>query len=129
MRAFVDTNVLIRYLVNEPLEQADRVQLLLESEVELILPDLIVAEVAYVLASYKRSHSEIATAIRALLTLERIIAPNAALLLRSADLFEQLRLDFADAYLLACAEASGDRTVVSFDRGLGRLPGVTRRAP
>jgi predicted nucleic acid-binding protein len=130
LRAFVDTNVLIRYLVNEPVEQSGRVQALLESDVELILTDLIVAEVAYVLTLvYARPRADVATALRSLITFPRMAITEPSRLLRSVDLYEELRLDFADAYLLACAEDDQGHTVVSFDRGLGRLAGVTGLEP
>ncbi|MEA2025412.1 MAG: PIN domain-containing protein, partial [Chloroflexota bacterium] len=40
------------------------------------------------------------------------------LLYRTIEVFEVHRLDFADAYLIACAEASGVGAVASFDRDL-----------
>ena len=129
MRALVDTNVLIRHLVNDPPEQAERVRAFLATDVELVLPDVIAAEVAYVLATYRRTREQIAAAMRSLLTFDRFIVPNLATLLRTVDIYEQLRLDFADAYLLASAEGTEDKTVVSFDRGIGKLQGVTRLEP
>jgi predicted nucleic acid-binding protein len=39
------------------------------------------------------------------------------------------RLDFAEAYLVAQAEATGVGTILSFDRSIDRVPTVTRRAP
>ena len=130
LRAFVDTNILIRHLTGEPLEQARRVRAYFESDTELLLTDVVAAEVVYVLSSfYERSRSGAATALRSLVTFERVKSEDSAKLLRAADLFEELRLDFADAYLLACAEGDADHAVVSFDRGLSRHKGVTRIEP
>jgi predicted nucleic acid-binding protein len=130
LRAFVDTNVLIRHLTGEPEGQARKVRRLFESDIELVLTDLVTAELAYVLTSfYKRQHTEVATALRSLITFERILTEDASRLLRSVDLYEDLRLDFADAYLLACAESGDEHAVVSFDKDLGRLAGVTRIEP
>jgi predicted nucleic acid-binding protein len=39
------------------------------------------------------------------------------------------RLDFADAYLVAQAELSGVRAVVSFDKAIERVPSVRRVEP
>ena len=52
MTAFVDTNVLIRHLTGDPPEEAARATRYLETADELLLPDLILAEVAYVLESF-----------------------------------------------------------------------------
>jgi predicted nucleic acid-binding protein len=39
------------------------------------------------------------------------------------------RLDFAEAYLVAQAEATGAREVLSFDRSIDRIKTVARREP
>ena len=49
MTAFVDTNVLVRHLTGDPPAQAARATRYLQDADELLLPDLILAEVAYVL--------------------------------------------------------------------------------
>jgi predicted nucleic acid-binding protein len=43
--------------------------------------------------------------------------------------YEVHRLDFADAYLVAQAEASGVNVVVSFDKRIERVPTVRRVEP
>ena len=52
MTAFVDTNVLIRHLTGDPPAQARLATRYLEQADQLLLPDLILAEVAYVMESY-----------------------------------------------------------------------------
>lgn len=52
-----------------------------------------------------------------------------ALLFRTIELYEVERLDFADAYLVASAEASGVRRVASFDRRIDRVASVERVEP
>ena len=52
MTAFVDTNVLIRHLTGDPPDLAARATAFLAAADELLLPDLIVAEVVYVLESF-----------------------------------------------------------------------------
>jgi predicted nucleic acid-binding protein len=43
--------------------------------------------------------------------------------------YEQERLDFAEAYLVAQAEATGVDEILSFDRTIDRIGSVTRREP
>jgi predicted nucleic acid-binding protein len=52
-----------------------------------------------------------------------------AMLLRALEVYELDRLDFAEAYLVAAAEASGVTEIVSFDRSIDRMSSVSRRDP
>jgi predicted nucleic acid-binding protein len=52
-----------------------------------------------------------------------------ALLLRSIEVYETHRIDFAEAYLVASAEATGVTDIVSFDRSIDRVPTITRIEP
>jgi len=52
-----------------------------------------------------------------------------ALLLRALEVYEVNRLDFAQAYLVACAEVSGVGAVASFDRAVSRVPTVRHIVP
>ena len=47
-------------------------------------------------------------------------------LLRSLEVYETHRVDFAEAYLVASAEAAGIHQVASFDRTIDRVPTITR---
>ena len=130
MTAYVDTNVLIRHITGEPPAQAQRVSSYLRQAEGLRLEDLIVAEAAYVLESfYKLSRAGIAQSLRTIILSTEIVVSDAGLLLRSLELYESYRLDFADAYVAALAERSEDGTVVSFDRDFDRVSTVTREEP
>jgi len=59
----------------------------------------------------------------------RLEAIDADLLLRALEVYERERLDFAEAYLVALAEARGVGEIVSFDRAIARVGTVTCRAP
>jgi predicted nucleic-acid-binding protein len=127
LRAFIDTNVLVRHLTGDPPAQARKATALLGSAAELILVDLVVAELVYVLESYYRHpRSRIAEAVRSLLALPSIAVADHDLLLRSLELYEDRRLDFAEAYLAALAELTGTGHVASFDRSLDRVETIER---
>lgn len=130
MRALVDTNILVRHLTGDPPGQARRATAFLRRRHELILADLIVAELVYVLESfYDRSRAEIAASIRATLMFPSMFVADLDVLLRAIELYEQARLDFADAYLVAVGELSNVRRIVSFDRQLDRAEGFVRVEP
>ncbi len=128
MRALLDTNILVRHLTGEPPAQARRATALLAGD-ELVLSDLVLAELVYVLESYyERPRDEVANAARALLALPSVTSDH-ELLLRAVELYEAERLDFADAYLCAAAEISGIGMVASFDRRIDRVASVRRLEP
>ena len=130
MRALLDTNILIRHLTGDPPAQAKRATAYLGAGHELILPDLVLAEMVYVLESfYEVPRADIARVARALLALPSIAVADHDLLLRAIEIYEVLRLDFAEAYLSALAELSGVKRVASFDRQIDRVQGIQRIEP
>ena len=130
MTAFVDTNVLIRHLTGDPPAQARRATRFLEQADELLLADLILAEVAYVLESfYELGRIRVADTLRAILAFPSIRVLDGELLHRSVEVYEVHRLDFADAYLVASAERTGIGVVASFDRSIDRVTTIRREEP
>jgi predicted nucleic acid-binding protein len=130
MSAFVDTNVLIRHLTGDPPAMAARATAYLENESELLLTDLVVAETVCVLESfYEAPREQVADAMRSLVGLSSVITVDRALLLRTLEIYETEGLDFADSYLVACAESTGVNRVASFDRSIDRVGTIERVEP
>jgi predicted nucleic acid-binding protein len=130
LSAFVDTNVLVRHLTGDPPELAARATAYLSSRERLYLTDLVAAETVYVLESfYEAPRARIAQALRSLIAFESVVCVDPALLLRAVEVYEMDRIDFAEAYLVACAESTGVGRVVSFDRSIDRVVSVERIEP
>lgn len=130
MSAFVDTNVLVRHLTGDPPAMAERTTAYLRGERELFLTDLVVAETVYVLESfYEAPRGQVAQAVRSLLALDAVVAVDPALLLRAIEVYETERIDFAESYLVACAESTDVSRIASFDRSLDRVETVERIEP
>jgi predicted nucleic acid-binding protein len=130
LTAFVDTNVLVRHLTGDPPAMARRATRFLAAAEELLLADLIVAECVYVLESfYEVGRDLVAEMMRAAIALPSMRVVDPDLLLRALELYERQRLDFADAYLVACAELTGTGRVASFDEVIDAIPSVDRIAP
>ena len=130
MSAFVDTNVLVRHLTGDPPDMAARATAYLGTERELLLTDLVVAETVYVLESfYETPRDHVAQAVRSLVAFASILCVDRALLLRAIEVYETDRIDFAEAYLVACAESTGVSKVVSFDRSIDRINTIERIEP
>lgn len=129
MRAFVDTNILVRHLTGDPPAMAAEATAILSTTGTLLLTDVVAAETVYVLESfYEVPRPQVATALRAILAFGAIACLDPAVLWRAAELYEEVRLDFAEAYLVACAERSGVEAVASFDESLDRVTTVRRLA-
>lgn len=130
MSAFIDTNILVRHLTGDPPGLAARASAYLATERELLLTDLVAAEMVYVLESfYEAPRHQIAQAIRSLVAFDSILCVDVPLLLRAIEVYETDRLDFAEAYLVACAETTGIGRIASFDRSIDRVSTVERVEP
>ena len=130
MSAFLDTNVLIRHLTGDPPAQARRATAFLAEADELLVPDLIIAEVVFVLESfYEVERERVGELVRAVIGFPAIVVVDAPLLLRALEIYEVDRIDFAEAYLDASAEATGVKTIASFDRAIDKVATVRRLEP
>ena len=95
----------------------------------LVLTDVVLAELVYVLGSvYRETRPRVAAMARVVIA-EPSIEADGRLLGRALDVYEHDRLDFAEAYLVARAEASGVGAVASFDRSIDRVSTVERVEP
>lgn len=102
----------------------------LTTKSELFLADLIVAETVYVLESYYEvPRVQVADIVRSLLVMPSMLVVDRGVLLRAVEVYDVYRLDFAEAYLVACAESTGVDRVASFDRSIDRVPTVHRVVP
>jgi predicted nucleic acid-binding protein len=128
--ALIDTNVLVRHLTGDPPEMAARATAYLRTARELLLTDLVAAETVYVLESfYQAPRGKVAEALRSLIAFDSIVCVDPALLLRAIEVYETDRIDFAEAYLVACAETTGISKVASFDRSIDRINTIKRIEP
>lgn len=125
MRA-VDTNVLVRVLVDDPDERAETgaARALLLSEKTVLVQEVVLAELTWVMrTSYGFARPVIAQALATVIghpryTLERPTLASAALAM-----YVKSNVDFADCLILAGA---GERNceLLTFDKKLARLDGA-----
>ena len=116
---FVDTNILLRWLLGDHKELSAEAEKLVQSAGSgtLLITDVVVAEIVYVLRGTGRDRMQTS---EALLLLERTDAfryENKDLIIEVVRLLTDLRLDFADCYLLA--RARRDKLgLATFDKAL-----------
>lgn len=133
-KAYVDANVILRFLLNDPPEMAAEAaqlfQAVTDGRIVLIVDDLIIAEIVWVLKSfYKQNIADIAAVLRDFLLQEGIELADKSAILYALTLFETKNVDFIDALLTAYIQQSAFQTVFSFDKHFDRLPGIQRLNP
>jgi len=133
-RAYVDANVILRFLTKDPPDQATRSAALFDAvdrgEVTLILDEIVVAEVVWVLQSfYGYSSEEIASAVQGVLAHEGFEAPDKPGLMEALRLFAEKNVDFADALTAVHMARQGIPEIYSFDAHFDRLGDIVRLVP
>jgi len=109
----LDTNLWLRYLLNDDAAQARRVQQLLEASPQVTLTPTILLELVWVLECSDCTRTEILAALRHILGLGNMRLPNEAAFFRAVQWFDQ-GMDFADALHLALSRAIA--SFVTFDK-------------
>jgi len=124
---WLDANVILRFLTGEPKDLAERAGRLMaraeRGEIALFIPNLVLAEVVWVLRSfYRRSQAEIAEVLVALVSAEGIEVTDRASTVHALELARDLNVDYVDA-VLALDAAAAEATLCTFDASdFKRLP-------
>jgi predicted nucleic-acid-binding protein len=120
-RAFIDTNLFLRYLTNDISEQADQVEVLLRQaavgEISLFTTTLVIAEIVWTLASfYNVSREQIRERILAILNTPGLEVAESDLLIEAATNYAAKNVDFIDAYNAAWMIQQQLSRAYTFDR-------------
>lgn len=78
---------------------------------------------------YEVPRERVAELMRAAIALPAVKVLDAATLHRALEIYEVDRLDFAEAYLVAQAEATGVEAILSFDKSIDRVRTVKPHEP
>ncbi len=124
----LDTNVLLRFMVQDDLAQTSLVQTWLDKRSTRepgFVPILVLCEFVWVLTTrYRFPRAEIASAITAILNTEVLIVERAALVQTALQQFRDSRADFADCCIAALATTAGCSYTLTFDQAAAKLPGM-----
>ncbi len=117
----LDTNVLVRYIMQDDARQAELATELMES---LTVDDLgfvplvALVELVWVLSSsFDLARSQVVQALETLLQTKEIQVENAEVVWRAVRLYRASAADFADCLIERSAAAAGCSRTMSFDRG------------
>jgi predicted nucleic-acid-binding protein len=119
----LDTNVLVRYLVDDDARQgalaAALIHRAIDTDSALFVSDIVVCETVWVLAiSYRVGRAEIATLLRDVFRARHLRFSAADQLVRALDAYETGRGDFADYLVREHARAAECDAVATFDKAL-----------
>ena len=131
---FLDTNILLRHLLDDHPEQSPRATAYLArveaGDVRVRIAETVVFETVFTLQrQYGHSRAAIRDTLLPLIDLPGIILPGKRRFRRVFDLYVDLNLPFVDAYHAVLMDDLGLTEIVTFDREFDRVPGVTRLEP
>lgn len=128
MAAF-DTNVIVRVLVGDEPRQTRRAEEAFSSHADgegVFLSLVVVAEVSWVLAAtYEWDRATIHAQLSRLVRTRGVIVEDLELVQAALDAYAKGKAGLADYLIRGKARAAPGRGLVTFDRKLGREPGVT----
>jgi predicted nucleic-acid-binding protein len=133
--AFLDTNILLRHIMQDVEDQSPRASRLIaevaEGVVSVWISETVVFETVFTLTSFYRiPRGDVARQVRRIVGMPGIFLQNKAIVLEALRFWEsQGPLSFADCYHLALTADLGLDEIYSFDTKMGRYPGVTRIEP
>lgn len=125
----LDTNVLVRYIMQDDAKQSALATRLVES-LSVESPGFIalvsVVELAWVLSSaYGLDRAQLIEAFETLLRTKEIIVDRAETVWKALRIFRSANADFADCLIERSASAAGCERTMTFDRAAAKGCGMT----
>ncbi|MGQ0651172.1 MAG: type II toxin-antitoxin system VapC family toxin [Betaproteobacteria bacterium] len=121
----LDTNVVVRLLVDDDPGQTRRARRLVESRKALIVPSVLLETEWVLRGAYRIERATIAASVRKLLGLPNVMSSHSQAIAQALDWFEK-GLDFADALHVSLAEEA--EQFATFDARLAkRATAITGR--
>jgi predicted nucleic-acid-binding protein len=125
----LDTNVLVRYIMQDDLKQSPLATRLIESlsaESPGFVPLVSVVELFWVLSSaYELDRDQLVKAFEGLLRTKELIVDRAEIVWKAIRGFQSTNVDFADCLIERSAAAAGCEKTMTFDRGAAKGAGMT----
>ena len=125
----LDTNVLVRYIMQDDARQSALATRLVESlsvESPGFVPLVSVMELAWVLSSaYALDRGQVVQAFESLLRTKEIAVERAEIVWKALRVFRTANADFADCLIERSAAVAGCDRTMTFDRGAAKSCGMT----
>jgi predicted nucleic-acid-binding protein len=125
----LDTNVLVRYIMQDDLEQSPLATRLIESrsaESRGFIPLVSVIELFWVMSSaYELDRDRLIAALERLLCARELVVEQAEVVWKALRTFKAANVDFADCLLERSAATAGCASTMTFDRAAAKGAGMT----
>ena len=127
--ASLDTNVLVRYLVEDDRQQLAAAQKLIQSALRagetLFVPITVMLELEWVLRSnFKFSKAQVTHTLSILLATAELSFESEWATEIALALYNQGKADFSDCVHIALAHAAGESPLWTFDQAASRIDGA-----
>lgn len=127
--AALDTNVLVRYLIQDDARQGFQAKQLVNAALTrgetLFIPITVLLELEWVLRSnFEFPKGQIIFTLASLLAAKELVFESEAALEVALELFRHNKADFADCIHIALAHAAGQGPLWTFDKMAAKLEGA-----
>lgn len=126
-KVFIDTNVLLRFLLGEP--ESVAVQKILNGKNALIIPDIVIAEVVWTLNRFYKWPKDKIIEFLVVLLKSSNIEFNEPIIFSSFNTFLKNNIKYTDAYISELMRDSNIEEIYSFDRDFDKISGIKRVEP
>jgi predicted nucleic-acid-binding protein len=132
--AGLDTNVLVRWLLDDDVKQSAMAEALMSDALArneaLFVPTTVALELEWVLRSrYQLDKLVVLKTFGALLETQGLHFENESLLEQSLDFYKHSAADFADCLHAGACAAAGQTPLLTFDRSASKLSGAQLLRP
>jgi predicted nucleic-acid-binding protein len=125
----LDTNVLVRYVMQDDPKQSQKASRLIESltaETPGFVPVVALVELVWILIScYGLTREEVSRALDGLLRAKEIVLERAEQVSQALRTFGTSSADFADCLIERTSAATGCGKTMTFDAGAAKFAGMT----
>jgi len=120
-KVVIDTNLLVRYLINDDQKKAEAVDNLLDKamkgEVRIVVPSVVIAELVWVLESfYQMKADAILELVEAIVNTSGLDVIDKSTVISALRLYKNRNIDFIDAWIIEFAKERGIKTIYTFDK-------------
>ena len=121
----VDTNILLRFLLNDVPKQTEEAKLKIEQakagKLKLVVPQIVIFEIIFALTKiYGFEKNKVIDVIRVLINSDYLEVESRDILYVALDLFRLSAISFVDCFIASYAK-SRNVEVLTFDKDLNKL--------
>ena len=124
----LDTNMLVRYIMQDDLKQSPLATRLIESrsvESRGFVPLVSVVELFWVMSSaYELDRGQLIAALEGLLRTKELVVERAEIVWKALRILQTANVDFADCLIERCGHAADCQYTVTFDQNAASAAGM-----